>query len=260
MHPFVSRAVRHLLPLACWASLAPGNRPNTPRRIRPVSLAGRGGQRACHGLGEGAQRPDTGPGGGRASICPAPGATAGRFEQPRRDSHHLAHGRARVQHGRMPATPEACGGAPRWSSIARPTSPGTSCWTWTPWARPRASWVWSGATCLAPLYRRCLLSLSRGGADAVVVREFDLTSRQFVEGGFQLPEAKSSVHWRDADTVWVATHFGPGLLTKSGYARVVKEWKRGHPWAMPANCLPHARRTFPSLPMWIARRGSSATW
>jgi prolyl oligopeptidase len=33
-------------------------------------------------------------------------------------------------------------------------------------------WVWKGAQCLRPEYRRCLLNLSRGGADAVVVREF----------------------------------------------------------------------------------------
>lgn len=91
------------------------------------------------------------------------------------------------------------------------------------------SWVWSGATCLPPRYQRCLLSLSRGGADAVVVREFDLSTRQFVTDGFQLPQAKTHVSWKDRDTVWVTTDFGPGSLTHSGYARLVKEWKRGTP-------------------------------
>jgi prolyl oligopeptidase len=49
------------------------------------------------------------------------------------------------------------------------------------------NWVWHGADCLEPDYRRCLISLSRGGADADVVREFDLEAKQFVEGGFSLP-------------------------------------------------------------------------
>jgi prolyl oligopeptidase len=91
------------------------------------------------------------------------------------------------------------------------------------------NWVWSGATCLRPKYRRCLLSLSRGGADADVVREFDLVTRQFVPGGFTLPEAKSSVTWRDENSVFVGTDFGPGSMTSSGYPRLVKEWRRGTP-------------------------------
>jgi hypothetical protein len=77
-------------------------------------------------------------------------------------------------------------------------------------------------------YRRCLIALSRGGADATVVREFDLQARRFVTDGFSLPnEAKQDVEWKDFDTVWVATDFGPGSMTASGYPRIVKEWKRG---------------------------------
>jgi prolyl oligopeptidase len=93
------------------------------------------------------------------------------------------------------------------------------------------NWVWSGATALGPDYRRCLLSLSRGGADAVVVREFDLVERRFVAGGFFLPEAKSSIEWIDADGVYVGSDFGPGSLTDSGYPRVLKRWRRGQPLA-----------------------------
>src|SRR3546814_324352 len=90
-------------------------------------------------------------------------------------------------------------------------------------------WVWHGADCLRPDYTRCLVALSRGGADADVTREFDLTTKQWVEGGFQRPEAKGSLGWIDRDTVYVATDFGPGSMTESGYARIVKEWKRGTP-------------------------------
>jgi prolyl oligopeptidase len=93
------------------------------------------------------------------------------------------------------------------------------------------SWVWHGADCLAPDYRRCLVSLSPGGTDADVVREFDLTTGRFVEGGFVVPEAKSSVAWVDSDTLMVGTDYGAGSLTSSGYPRIVKLWKRGTPLA-----------------------------
>ena len=62
-----------------------------------------------------------------------------------------------------------------------------------------------------------------------MVREFDTKTKDFVPGGFSLPEAKSSVAWRDADTLWVGTDFGAGSLTTSGYPRIVKLWKRGTP-------------------------------
>jgi prolyl oligopeptidase len=94
------------------------------------------------------------------------------------------------------------------------------------------NWVWSGATCLGPDYRRCLVQLSRGGADATVVREFDTVAKRFVEGGFVLPEAKTtSLQWIDADRLYVGTNFGTGSMTDSGYPRVIKEWKRGQPLA-----------------------------
>jgi prolyl oligopeptidase len=98
-------------------------------------------------------------------------------------------------------------------------------------AAEKENWVWGGAECLGPAYRRCLVSLSRGGADAKVVREFDLVSKTFVKDGFVLPEAKSNVDWLDADTVFVGTDFGPGSMTDSGYARIAKRWKRGTPLA-----------------------------
>ncbi|WP_436019928.1 prolyl oligopeptidase family serine peptidase [Rhizobacter sp. LjRoot28] len=95
--------------------------------------------------------------------------------------------------------------------------------------REGENWVWGGAACLGPDYRRCLISLSRGGADAKVVREFDAETREFIPGGFELPEAKSDIDWIDADTVYVGTDFGPGSLTDSGYPRVIKRWQRGTP-------------------------------
>jgi prolyl oligopeptidase len=95
----------------------------------------------------------------------------------------------------------------------------------------KENWVWKGYSVLYPTYDRCLLFLSRGGADAIVLREFDLNTKAFVKEGFYLPEAKSEVAWRNRDSLYVGTDFGPGSLTSSGYPRVVKEWKRGTPLA-----------------------------
>lgn len=91
------------------------------------------------------------------------------------------------------------------------------------------SWVWHGADCLAPEYRRCLVSLSPGGTDADVLREFNLDTGKFVSGGFTLPVAKSNAAWMDADRLAIGTDFGEGSLTASGYPRIVKIWKRGTP-------------------------------
>lgn len=93
------------------------------------------------------------------------------------------------------------------------------------------SWVWQRASTLRPTHDRALVSLSRGGSDAAVVREFDLNTKSFVAHGFQLEEAKSDVAWIDKNTILVGTDFGPGSLTESGYARIVKRWTRGQPLA-----------------------------
>lgn len=93
------------------------------------------------------------------------------------------------------------------------------------------NWVWEGARVLRPEYRRALVELSRGGADATVLREFDLVEKAFVADGFTLPEAKSQVGWIDIDRIYVGTDFGPGSLTSSGYPRIMKEWRRGTPLA-----------------------------
>jgi len=96
-------------------------------------------------------------------------------------------------------------------------------------ATEKENWVWHGYTILKPSCDRCLLELSQGGADAAVIREFDLNSKEFVPGGFTVPEAKSGVAWRDRDTLYISTDFGPGSLTSSGYPRIIKQWQRATP-------------------------------
>ncbi|QIB67521.1 S9 family peptidase [Kineobactrum salinum] len=95
--------------------------------------------------------------------------------------------------------------------------------------REGENWVWKGATCLPPAYQRCLLQLSRGGADAVVVREFDLARGEFIADGFVLEEEKQNLSWIDADRLLVASPLAGGSKNTSGYARSVRLWQRGTP-------------------------------
>jgi prolyl oligopeptidase len=88
-------------------------------------------------------------------------------------------------------------------------------------------WVEKGLRCLYPGNELCLVALSAGGEDAVVMREFNLKLGKFVEGGFVLPRSKQGVSWVDKDTLLVSRDWGPGTMTKSGYPFVVKLWKRG---------------------------------
>ena len=73
------------------------------------------------------------------------------------------------------------------------------------------NWVWKGSDVLRPTYDRALIFLSRGGGDAVVVREFDLDTKEFVPDGFFLPEAKTGATWRNRDALYVGTDFGPRI-------------------------------------------------
>jgi prolyl oligopeptidase len=88
-------------------------------------------------------------------------------------------------------------------------------------------WVYQGMNCLPPAETRCLVSLSDGGKDAATIREFDIETKSFVEGGFVLPESQGSASWVDADTLIIGRDFGPGTMTTSVYPMTAREWKRG---------------------------------
>jgi prolyl oligopeptidase len=94
-------------------------------------------------------------------------------------------------------------------------------------AREGANWVYHGITCLRPEERRCLLALSNGGKDAEELRELDLETKAFVDGGFRLPESKGGATWIDENSLLAWRDFGAGTLTKSGYPFVVKRLRRG---------------------------------
>jgi prolyl oligopeptidase len=113
-------------------------------------------------------------------------------------------------------------------------------------AAEHKSFVWEGADC-APDGTTCLVKLSPDGGDAAIVREFSLKTKTFVSNGFALPRAKLDVDWLDANTILVGTDFGPGSLTRSGYARIVKLWRRGQ-------LLADARTVFTAAPDDIGAR------
>ena len=96
-------------------------------------------------------------------------------------------------------------------------------------AADKASWVWKGADCEPLAERRCLVALSEGGEDATTLREFDLGTGKFVEGGFTLPTSKQGTAWESPDSLIVARDWGAGTMTSSGYPFVIKRLRRGQP-------------------------------
>ncbi len=94
-------------------------------------------------------------------------------------------------------------------------------------AKEKEDWIWRGPATLPKTHDRAIMSLSRGGGDAAVLREFDISSKTFVVDGFELPEAKSGADWLDRDTLLLASALGEGMATTSGYARTVRLWRRG---------------------------------
>jgi prolyl oligopeptidase len=119
-------------------------------------------------------------------------------------------------------------------------------------------WVTGLPDCLPPDYRRCLVSLSNGGKDAREVREFDLETRQFVADGFVLPEAKHAIEWIDRDRLLVATDWGEGTLTASGYPFVVKRWARGQPLREAAEVFRGSPQDVGTFPLVLRDRNGSA--
>jgi prolyl oligopeptidase len=91
----------------------------------------------------------------------------------------------------------------------------------------KQSWVGEGLVCLHPDDERCLVALSAGGEDAVTLREMNLKTGKFVEGGFTLPRGKQTVEWVDKDTLLIARDWGPGTMSEAGYPITVRQWRRG---------------------------------
>ena len=91
------------------------------------------------------------------------------------------------------------------------------------------SWVGKGLACLQPEDELCLVALSAGGEDAVTLREMDLKTSKFAEGGFVLPRGKQTVAWVDKDTMLIARDWGAGTMSEAGYPITIRRWRRGQP-------------------------------
>ena len=89
------------------------------------------------------------------------------------------------------------------------------------------NWLYKGADCLAPEYKRCLIRLSDGGTDAVTIREFDLEEKKFVKDGFNTYPSKQNASWVNEDQILIGADFGEGSMNESGYPMQVKLWNRG---------------------------------
>jgi prolyl oligopeptidase len=94
-------------------------------------------------------------------------------------------------------------------------------------AEENEDWLLGWTQPLPGKHPRTIVGLSRGGSDAVTLREFDLDAKAFVTGGFVLKEAKSGIEWVDPDTLLLSSAYGEGMATTSGYARTVRLWRRG---------------------------------
>lgn len=93
----------------------------------------------------------------------------------------------------------------------------------------KQSWVGHGLDCMAPEEEHCMVALSASGEDAVTLREFNLKTGTFVEGGFVMPRGKQQVAWLDQDTLLIGRDWGPGTMSEAGYPITVRKWKRGTP-------------------------------
>jgi len=127
------------------------------------------------------------------------------------------------------------------------------------------NWVYKGADCLAPDYNRCLISLSPGGTDATTYREFDISEKSFVMGGFQVPLSKTYLGWEDKDSLLIATDWGldasgASAMNTSGYPRIMKRWARGSDFKSAKSVLEMDKEETFSFPVTFTRPEGKAAF
>jgi prolyl oligopeptidase len=94
--------------------------------------------------------------------------------------------------------------------------------------KPYALHIYDAGTICLEEIGRCILELSPGGGDAVELREFDLETGAFVDGGYRVDTAtRTQVAWLDADHVLIGTAQAGEALTKAGWPAQFRLWRRG---------------------------------
>ncbi|TCP87359.1 prolyl oligopeptidase [Rhizobium sp. PP-CC-2G-626] len=89
------------------------------------------------------------------------------------------------------------------------------------------TWIWRGAVTCPWDPSRVLLSLSDGGSDLRIFREFDCESLAFVEGGFSTPLARSHATWESLDHILYFGSIDRESATQSSWPRVGRRVARG---------------------------------
>lgn len=112
-------------------------------------------------------------------------------------------------------------------------------------------------TCLPPDGADCLVSLSPSGGDAIIIREFNMDTKEFLDDGYSVPLAKSQISWADKDTVFIGTDFGSASMTDSGYPRIIKQWKRGTPLSEAQSLFTADKKSISSRALRIKNNGDS---
>ena len=209
------------IPCRRWTTASAGSRTSTgPMRSagcgpamprpRPTCSPNRGSP-SCGRPPSRSSRPTT------ASPCPRSAATRSATSGP------------------IASTAVACGDGPRGTATGPTLPSGRCCSTSTPSGPPTESPGSSPVrTSVSPIDGGPSSACRPGVQTPPSTREFDLVDKRFVpadEGGFVRPLAKGWMSWIDADTVYVATDFGAGTMTRSGYPRTVRRWERGTPLA-----------------------------
>jgi len=89
--------------------------------------------------------------------------------------------------------------------------------------------TWRATSCLAPQFERCLLSLHDAGGDESELREFDLVTGGFVNGGFALAKSRTVATWVDGQTLLLGHTLGTAPRTATGWPAQALLWTCGTP-------------------------------
>ncbi|MGP7795510.1 prolyl oligopeptidase family serine peptidase [Sphingomonas sp. CLY1604] len=84
-------------------------------------------------------------------------------------------------------------------------------------------------SCAPPANTQCLLSLSPEGSDETELREFDLTTAKFVEGGFRTAANRTFAAWLDGNRLLVEHTLNGAAQLPTGWPASVSIWTRGTP-------------------------------
>jgi len=93
--------------------------------------------------------------------------------------------------------------------------------------RESSQLTYSYSKCNYDLPKQCLVGLSINGADAVELREFNLTTGKLERDGFLIPSGKTESAWVDKNSLLYSSTFRGEPQSKSGFGLSLKLLKKG---------------------------------